>query len=158
MTNETTPQTTVDDEPTVAEGKFQSFADWISQAIGSPANIVIWLLLVIAWISLFAFGGPKLATGYWLPAWFTSQGFNFPLNLVTTVVELFIGFLVATAANRSQRALTALLAKIETQEAQISDVEKNLAEQLQQNTDLTREVHALAEVIRDVVQMTSPTS
>jgi low affinity Fe/Cu permease len=158
MTSETTPPTAVNEEPTLVEGKFQSFADWISQAIGSPANIVIWLLLVIAWISLFAFGGPKLATGSWLPAWFTSQGFNFPLNLVTTVVELFIGFLVATAANRSQRALTALLSKIERQEVQISDVEEHLAEQLQQNTDLTAEVHALAEAIRDVVQMKSNAS
>ena len=130
---------------------FQRFADWVSQAMGSPGNIVFWLVLVVAWVSIFAFGGPRLANGSWLPAWFTSQGFNFPLNLVTTVVELFIGFLVATAANRSQRALTALLARIEKQEAQIRDVERNLAAQLQQNTELTSEIHALTTSIHELL-------
>jgi low affinity Fe/Cu permease len=130
---------------------FQRFADWVSQAMGSPANIVIWLVLVIAWISVFAFGGPRLATGSWLPSWFTSQGFNFPLNLVTTVVELFIGFLVATAANRSQRALTSLLRRIEHQEAQIKKVEDNLAAQLKQNTELTVELRKLAEATHEII-------
>jgi low affinity Fe/Cu permease len=125
------------------EGAFQRFADWVSEAMGSPVNIVFWAVLVVTWTAIFAFGGPHLASGTWLPAWFQSQGFNFPLNLVTTVAELFIGFLVATASNRAQRALTALLERIESQEEQIKAVETNLASQMVQNTMLTSEVHRL---------------
>jgi hypothetical protein len=84
-----------------------------------------------------------------LPPWFTSTGFNFPLNLVTTVAELFIGFLVAAAANRSQTALTALLGHIRVSlerdvavESQIVDVENHLTELLKENTDLTKVVAA----------------
>jgi hypothetical protein len=80
-----------------------------------PANIMIWLIAVIAWTAVFAFGGTHIASGTWLPAWFTSQGFNFPLNLVTTVAELFIGFLVAAASNRSERNLQATFARISQQ-------------------------------------------
>lgn len=154
--SDTTPDAPPVDGVTVKKDNwFQRFADWVSEAMGSPGNIVIWLVAVLAWVSLFAFGGPHLASGSWLPAWFTSQGFNFPLNLVTTVAELFIGFLVATAANRSQRALTALLGRIEKQEAQISLVEQNLAAQLQQNTDLTTQVHELAKSIHALVEKNS---
>ena len=90
------------------ESLFQRAADWTSAAMGRPANIMIWLVAVIAWTLTFALGGSHIASGDWLPAWFTSQGFNFPLNLVTTVAELFIGFLVATAANRALRDRTDL--------------------------------------------------
>jgi hypothetical protein len=76
-------------------------------------------------------------------------GFNFPLNLITTVAELFIGFLVAAAANRSQTALSALLGHIRAGverdaavEAQILDVEANLTDLLKENTDLTKVVAA----------------
>jgi low affinity Fe/Cu permease len=93
-------------------GTFLRFANWISEVMGEPPNIIFWFILVTIWTCIFAFGGPKLASGSWLPAWFTSQGFNFPLNLVTTVAELFIGFLVAAAANRAQGALTTLILHI----------------------------------------------
>jgi low affinity Fe/Cu permease len=93
-------------------GPFLKFANWISEVMGEPPNIIFWFILVAIWTCIFAFGGPKLASGTWLPAWFTSQGFNFPLNLITTVAELFIGFLVAAAANRAQEALTALILHI----------------------------------------------
>jgi low affinity Fe/Cu permease len=132
-------------------GDFQRFADWVSEAMGSPLNISFWFVLVVLWTSIFAFGGPHLASGSWLPAWFTSQGFNFPLNLVTTVAELFIGFLVATASNRAQRALTTLLNRIEAQEEQIKVVEANLAAQLLQNTELTTEIHELTAAIHQRV-------
>ena len=78
---------------------FDRFADWVSEAMGRPLNIAFWFVVVVTWTLIFALGGPKLSSGSWLPAWFTSQGYNFPLNLITTVAELFIGFLVATAAN-----------------------------------------------------------
>ena len=99
---------------------FDRFADWVSEAMGRPLNIAFWFVLIVAWTLVFALGGSKLSSGSWLPTWFTSQGYNFPLNLITTVAELFIGFLVATAANRAQNALTALLDKIDMQEEQIA--------------------------------------
>lgn len=146
-----TEDDSVDETSDKEAGDFQRFADWVSEAMGSPLNISFWFVLVVIWTSIFAFGGPHLASGTWLPSWFTSQGFNFPLNLVTTVAELFIGFLVATASNRAQRALTALLNRIERQEEQIKVVEASLAAQLLQNTELTSEVHKLTAAIHQAV-------
>lgn len=129
---------------------FDRFADWVSEAMGRPLNIAFWFVLVVAWTLIFALGGPQLSSGSWLPAWFTSQGYNFPLNLVTTIAELFIGFLVATAANRAQNALTALLDKIETQEEQIEATGADIVALIKENTDLTNEIHALTtQVARD---------
>jgi low affinity Fe/Cu permease len=122
---------------------FDRFADWVSEAMGRPLNIAFWFALVLTWTLVFALGGHRLSSGSWLPAWFTSQGYNFPLNLITTVAELFIGFLVATAANRAQNALTALLDKIDMQEVQIEVTEANIVTLLQENTALTTEIHAL---------------
>jgi low affinity Fe/Cu permease len=115
---------------------FDRFADWVSEAMGRPVNIAFWFVLIIAWTLVFALGGPKLSSGTWLPSWFTSQGFNFPLNLITTVAELFIGFLVATASNRAQNALTALLDKIDTQEQEIGTTEASIVRLIQENTEI----------------------
>ncbi len=93
-------------------GLFLKFANWVSEAMGKPANLAFWFVLVVSWTLVFVLGGPYLASGKWLPRWFTSTGYNFPLNLITTVAELFIGFLVAAAANRAQDALTVLLAHV----------------------------------------------
>jgi hypothetical protein len=143
--------------------------------MGSPTNIIIWMIAVVAWTAVFALGGPHIAGGTWLPAWFTSQGFNFPLNLVTTVAELFIGFLVAAASNRSERNLEATLTRIGEQGHRIADVEARLSESIAQNTilinelteslaqnteltkrveDLSREVHAV--VCRPAEAATAP--
>ena len=127
---------------------FDRFADWVSEAMGRPLNIAFWFVLVVAWTLIFALGGPKLSSGTWLPTWFTSQGYNFPLNLITTVAELFIGFLVATAANRAQNALTALLDKIDAEEGQIEATEANIVALIKENTDLTSEIHTLTTEIR----------
>ncbi len=127
---------------------FDRFADWVSEAMGRPMNIAFWFVLVVSWTLVFALGGHKLSSGTWLPAWFTSQGYNFPLNLITTVAELFIGFLVATAANRAQNALTALLDKIDLQEEQIQSTETNIVTLIKENTDLTTEIHTLTTEIR----------
>ena len=127
---------------------FDRFADWVSEAMGRPLNIAFWFVLVVTWTLIFALGGPKLSSGTWLPTWFTSQGYNFPLNLITTVAELFIGFLVATAANRAQNALTALLDKIDLQEEQIEATETNIVTLIKENTDLTSEIHTLTTEIR----------
>jgi low affinity Fe/Cu permease len=122
---------------------FDRFADWVSEAMGRPLNIAFWFVLVVTWTLIFALGGHKLSSGTWLPSWFTSQGYNFPLNLITTVAELFIGFLVATAANRAQNALTALLDKVDVQEKQIETTEANIVSLIKENTDLTSEIHTL---------------
>jgi low affinity Fe/Cu permease len=115
---------------------FQRAADWTSAAMGRPANIVIWLIAVGVWTLIFALGGSHISSGDWLPAWFTSQGFNFPLNLVTTVAELFIGFLVGAASNRSERNLEATLGRIEQLEMSMDDQSKTSLALLQSNTDL----------------------
>ena len=110
--------------------------------MGRPANIMVWFFLVAGWTILFASGVVNPA-GTFLPGWFTSEGFNFPLNLITTVAELFIGFLVAAASNRSERNLNRTLAAIGAQEKQIGDVEDGLRADLTANTALTQKVHDL---------------
>ena len=130
-------------EPPPRESVFERVADYVSAAMGRPPNIIVWAILVIGWTALFAFGGPTLQSGHFLPAWFTSLGYNFPLNLTTTVAELFIGFLVAAAANRSERNLNVTLAAIGQQESQIQDVETKLSVALAENTALTNQIHTL---------------
>jgi low affinity Fe/Cu permease len=143
----TTPNTTVDPtQPTTLEkppGLFLKFANWVSEAMGRPTNIVFWFVLVVMWTLIFALGGPHLASGTWLPSWFTSTGYNFPLNLITTVAELFIGFLVAAAANRAQDALTVLLAHIRATVERDATIERELKDAIAENIALTREVHDL---------------
>jgi cell shape-determining protein MreC len=127
--------------------------------MGRPTNIIIWLALVVAWCLLFALDhSHSVQLGTFMPAWFTSQGFNFPLNLITTVAELFIGVLVAAASNRSERNLETTLARmsnqeelIKAQETQIRDVEARLSDSLAQNTKLTEAVHELAKAIHGAI-------
>jgi low affinity Fe/Cu permease len=125
------------------ESVFLKVADYVSAAMGRPTNIMIGLIAVVAWTAVFALGGSHIASGTWLPAWFTSQGFNFPLNLVTTVAELFIGFLVAAASNRSERNLEMTLARIGQQGKQIADVETTMGNSLAQNTTLINQLRDL---------------
>lgn len=125
------------------ESVFLKIADYVSAAMGRPTNIIIWLIAVVAWTGTFAFGSSHIASGTWLPAWFTSQGFNFPLNLVTTVAELFIGFLVAAASNRSERNLEMTLARLGEQDQQIAAVEGRLGDSLTRNTELTGQLREL---------------
>ena len=130
---------------------FQRVADKVSYGMGTPTNIAIWIVVVVGWTMLFAAGGEKIASGTWLPAWFTSTGFNFPLNLVTTVAELYIGFLVGASSNRSERNLEAALADLAAQERQIRDLELRLTGMVGLNTTLTREVHELTKLIHGAV-------
>ncbi len=129
-----------------SESAFQRLADWVSAAMGRPTNIIVWLMLVIAWTAIFA---AKIvpASGSFLPAWFTGTGFNFPLNLLTTVAELFIGFLVAAAANRAQRVLEGVIDGIRTVLDHVAKVEENMLNELDANTKLTEEVHKLADEV-----------
>jgi low affinity Fe/Cu permease len=118
--------------------------------MGRPTNIVVWLVLVIVWTLLFALHIVS-ANANVLPSWFTGPAFNFPLNLATTVAELFIGFLVAAAANRSERNLQLTLEAIADQENHIVDVENKLSEEVASNTALTQQVHDLACQINDLL-------
>lgn len=105
--------------------RFIDFADLISAFMGTPANILFWLLVVLAWFVAFA-THPDLQNSTFLPSWFTSNSFNFPLNSITTLAELYIGFLIAAAANRVERRNDALLEKIERQEEQIAGQEEKI--------------------------------
>jgi low affinity Fe/Cu permease len=133
-------------EPTALErppNLFLKVANWVSEAMGRPANIGFWFVLILVWTLVFALGGKHLASGTWLPAWFTSTGYNFPLNLVTTVAELFIGFLVAAAANRAQDALTVLLAHIGVTVERDAAIEQGLQHAIAENSELIRQIHEL---------------
>src|SRR5580692_3906198 len=132
--------------PVGKESIFDRTADYVSAAMGRPANIMVWLVLVVGWTVIFATHLVS-ANANFLPGWFTGTAFNFPLNLVTTVAELFIGFLVAAAANRSERNLELTLAAIAEQEKQIELVEAKLSEEVASNTLLTQQVHDMASEI-----------
>jgi low affinity Fe/Cu permease len=148
-----TTQTPKDADESAAAEKlslFQRAADRVSYGMGTPLNIGIWIILVVGWTVLFGLHIVN-ANGSFLPTWFTSTGFNFPLNLVTTVAELYIGFLVGASSNRSERNLEMTLEKISAQDDQISDVEVKLTKALEQNTALTTEIHALTKLIHEQV-------
>lgn len=119
--------------------RFVDFADKVSYAIGTPFNIGFWIFIVALWIAM----GPYFANHSFLPDWFTSNGFNFPLNTVTTIAELYIGFLLAAAANRSQRKLEELLKEMDEREQEIEDLEKNVVTLISENTELTKAIHEL---------------
>jgi hypothetical protein len=140
------------------EPMFQRIADRVSYGMGTPLNIFVWVVLVVGWTLLFALSTSKdIQGGKFLPTWFTSTGYNFPLNLVTTVAELYIGFLVGASSNRSERNLEATLARIDQQEKQIQAVESALSIALRENTELTKEVKANTDMlvaIRDQISKT----
>jgi low affinity Fe/Cu permease len=130
-------------------GSFLRACRAVSAAMSRPTNITVWAIAIIVWTCLFAFGGRHLASGSWLPAWFTSQGFNFPLNLITTVAELFIGFLVGTATAAAQASLSVLLEHMrdalnqhELTLTRLEGLESKMELQIEENTQLTREIHA----------------
>jgi len=92
--------------------KFLKLADVVSFGMGTPTNIIFWILAVLVWIILGATRQDLFLKGKLLPEWFTSNQWNFPLNTITTLAELYIGFLVAAAANRSERELRKIIEKI----------------------------------------------
>lgn len=92
--------------------KFLRLADAVSFGMGTPTNIFFWILAVFVWFLLGITHKELFLKGSFLPEWFTSSTWNFPLNTVTTLAELYIGFLVAAAANRSERELRKIIEKI----------------------------------------------
>ncbi len=85
--------------------KFLKLADAVSFGMGTPTNIIFWILAVFIWFFLGFTQQNLFIQGGFLPEWFTSNAWNFPLNTITTLAELYIGFLVAAAANRAEREL-----------------------------------------------------
>ncbi len=85
--------------------KFLKLADAVSFGMGTPTNIFFWILAVVVWFALGMTQQQLFISGGFLPEWFTSNAWNFPLNTITTLAELYIGFLVAAAANRAERDL-----------------------------------------------------
>ncbi len=85
--------------------KFLKLADAVSFGMGTPTNIFFWILAVMIWFLLGALRPALFTTTNFLPDWFTSPAWNFPLNTITTLAELYIGFLVAAATNRAERKL-----------------------------------------------------
>jgi low affinity Fe/Cu permease len=126
---------------------YQRVTDKVSFAQGTPYNLTFWLIAVGLW---FAFG-PELAHATFIPAWASSNAWNFPLNTGTSCLELFIGFLVAASTNRSERNLELTLSGIAAQEEQIRVVEDGLRADLTANTELTQQVHALTEQVHALV-------
>ncbi len=120
--------------------RFVDLADWISEAMGTPANIGAWVFIVWAWFALFWLN-PQLQYSNFLPSWFTSNAFNFPLNSITTLVELYIGFFLAAAANRSQRVLMTLLEHMEHLMAEEDGLIHDMADIQNQIHTLTKEIH-----------------
>jgi uncharacterized membrane protein len=125
---------------------FVRVADRVSYAMGTWQNIVVWMILVTTW---FAFG-PWLAHHSILPAWFTSNDFNFPLNTVTTIAELYIGFLVGASTNRTER-------HNRNQADRMEALEKLIQKELKRNTKVTDDAHAIAQEVRAQVPVAQET-
>lgn len=84
--------------------RFTDLADIISEGMGKWWVSMIAALLIILWTLYCMF---TQGTGWWYGLFY-----NMPLNLCTTIAELFIGFLIAAAANRVERRHDQLLYEI----------------------------------------------
>ena len=116
-------------------------ADRVSYAMGTWQNIVVWIILVGAW-----FARPIPANHSVMPAWFTSNNFNFPLNTVTTIAELYIGFLVGASTNRTERHNRSQADRMEA-------LEKLIHKELKRNTEITDNAQSIAEEVRAQVPL-----
>jgi uncharacterized membrane protein len=133
-----------DDDPGDEQhtSRFVLIADRVSYAMGTWQNIVVWIILVGTWFAL----GPYLANHSVLPAWFTSNNFNFPLNTVTTIAELYIGFLVGASTNRTER-------HNRNQADRMEALENLIHNELKRNTEITDNAHTIAEQVREQVPL-----
>ena len=75
--------------------RFTDLADIISEGMGRWWVSVVSAILIIGW-TIYCIGTQG-------PGWWYGTFYNLPLNLVTTVIELFVGFLIAAAANRVEK-------------------------------------------------------
>ena len=127
-----------DDDDEQHTGRFVRAADRVSYAMGTWQNIVVWIILVGAWFAV----GPYVAGHSVLPDWFTSNNFNFPLNTVTTIAELYIGFLVGASTNRTER-------HNRNQADRMEELERLIHEELKRNTAITDNANTIAEQVRE---------
>jgi hypothetical protein len=75
--------------------RFTDVADVVSEGMGRWWVSIVSAILIIGW-TVYC----MVTQG---PGWWYGTFYNLPLNLVTTVAELFIGFLIAAAANRVEK-------------------------------------------------------
>jgi low affinity Fe/Cu permease len=104
--------------------RFTEFADWVSETIGKWWVTAISLLVLFAWLAL----GPLMHF---------SDSWQLAANTPTTWIELFLGFIIAAAANRVEKRNKALqeqqmkiIRHIEStaarEEQEVADAEKRL--------------------------------
>ena len=105
--------------------KFLKLADAVSFGMGTPTNIIFWILAVAVWFWLGATRQNLFQDGSFLPTWFTSPAWNFPLNTITTLAELYIGFLVAAATNRAERELKKIIIHIKSTLEKVESINQN---------------------------------
>lgn len=105
--------------------KFIKLADAVSFGMGTPTNIIFWVLAVVVWFVLGVTQQKLFTQGTFLPAWFTSNAWNFPLNTITTLAELYIGFLVAAATNRAERELRRIITHIQYTLERVEQINTN---------------------------------
>lgn len=105
--------------------RFVKIADVVSFGMGTPTNIMFWVLAVMVWFLLGLWRSSWFEDGDFLPRWFTSTAWNFPLNTVTTLAELYIGFLVAAATNRAERELRVLIEGMKSTIEHVEKINKN---------------------------------
>lgn len=73
-------------------------------------------------------------------------------------MELYIGFLVAAATNRAQRALTKLFGHMLHVMEQQDRMEKDMVDLINENTRLTAEVHRLTKEMHGVINAKKQTA
>lgn len=114
--------------------RFTELADKVSEGMGTWQVLGVSIAAVLVW----------LLSG---PFFHFSDTWQLLVNTPTTIIELWIGFLLAAAANRAQRKLEELLKQIETTVEHDEAVEEKLVELINENTELTREIHRLAKIL-----------
>lgn len=131
--------------------KFLALADAVSFGMGTPTNIFFWVLAVLIWFGLGALRQDLFTHANFLPAWFTSPAWNFPLNTITTLAELYIGFLVAAATNRAERELRKIIMGMEANLQEIKKINENQDKILKllvrdQNKEIVKEDEIIAAI------------
>lgn len=131
--------------------KFLKIADAVSFGMGTPTNIIFWILAVVVWFVLGATRQQMFTQDTFLPAWFTSTSWNFPLNTITTLAELYIGFLVAAATNRAERELRRIIEHIQETLEKVERINTNQNKILDLLVDYQKkELRKESEVLRTV--------
>lgn len=134
--------------------RFLKLADAVSFGMGTPTNIFFWIIAVVVWFVLGATRQELFRNANFLPEWFTSNSWNFPLNTITTLAELYIGFLVAAATNRSERELRKIITGIKETVEKVEMLNKNQNKILDllvkyQERELAAEKKIYSEVIKE---------